>query len=482
MTAGPNLTPTSPPLCVDLDDTLLKTDLLYETLLLLAKRHPASLLALPFWFVQGRAYLKRQIALRVRPDIARLPFRGELVDFLRMEKERGRELVLVSAADRAIAEEVNAHLQLFHETLASEEKNNLKGKQKAALLEKRYGAKGFDYVGDSHSDFAVWRVARRALVVSQRPAFIKAVAAVAPVEKTFSKSEWQLYGWVRALRLHQWSKNLLIFVPIITAHKILDAAIMLKGLIAFVSFSLVCSAVYLVNDLMDLEADRAHETKRIRAIAAGDVSIRKAGIMALFLLLAGLAIGSLVGYVFLLIVGIYVAANVAYSAVLKRVIMLDVVMLATFYTLRLLAGGAATAIYCSEWLLAFSIFFFFCLAMIKRFSELQTQPATNDSLSAGRGYRRSDLETIGSFGTASGLISVLVFVLYIMSPDVRVLYQRPAILLLLCPLFLYWITRIWFKAQRGEMLEDPVVFALTDPTSYLAGLWAVLVLIAATIK
>jgi 4-hydroxybenzoate polyprenyltransferase/phosphoserine phosphatase len=472
----------SVPLCVDLDDTLVKTDLLFETLVLLAKYRPVALLALPIWFIQGRGYLKEQIAQRVKPEISRLPFRRGLIDFLRAEKMRGRTLVLVTAADHGIAEEVNAHLQLFDETIGSRAGRNLKGKQKAALLMQRYGAKGFDYVGDSHSDFAVWRVSRRALVVSERPAFIKAVAAVVPVDRTFPKTERQPYAWLRALRLHQWSKNFLVFVPIITAHKVLDAAILLRGLIAFVSFSFICSAVYLVNDLMDLEADRAHETKRLRALAAGELSILHAVLLTLALFLAGGAIGVFLGLGFLIVIAIYIAANLTYSIMFKRIIMLDVVMLAGFYALRLLAGGAATALYCSEWLLAFSIFFFFCLAMVKRFSELQRATGMEETVSIGRGYKRSDLEAIGSFGTASGLISVLVFVLYIMSPDVRVLYRRPAILLLLCPLFLYWITRIWFKAKRGEIPEDPVVFALTDPTSYLAGLWAMLVLFAATVE
>ncbi len=472
--------PADVPLCVDLDDTLIKSDLLLETLLLLAIRHPASLLVLPFWFLRGRGYLKRQIALHVRPDIARLPFRQELVEFLRMEKERGRELVLVSAANHLLAEEVNAHLELFHQTLGSSEANNVKGTRKANLLEKLYGAKGFDYVGDSHSDFAVWRIARRALVVSDNRRFIDAVAAMVPVERTFSKSQRPAYAVLRALRIHQWSKNLLIFVPVITAHRILDGPILLRGLVAFFAFSLVCSAVYLVNDLIDLEADRSHETKRFRAVAAGDLSIKSAVAVALLLLVGGIGVGWMAGHAFLVVVAIYLAGNLAYSVWLKRVIMLDVVVLATFYTLRILAGGAATGIFPSEWLLAFSIFFFFCLAMVKRFSELRTLSTIDNPLSAGRRYRRSDLDAIGSFGSASGLISVLVLILYVMSPEVRILYRHPVILLLLCPLFLYWMTRVWFKAQRGEVPEDPVVFALTDRTSYIAGVLAALVLYAAT--
>jgi 4-hydroxybenzoate polyprenyltransferase len=470
----------SVPLCVDLDDTLIKSDLLFETILLLGKQSPAYIFALPFWILKGRGFLKRQVVLRVRLEIAKLPFRRELIDFLRMQKKSGRRLVLVTAADQGIADEINAHLQLFDEAIGSHETRNIKGTTKAELLKDRYGVRGFDYIADSRSDFAVWRVARRALIVSDSPRFINAVAAVLPVEKIFSKSDRPVNSLLCALRVHQWSKNLLIFIPIITAHRIFDVPIVLRGFLACVAFSFFSSAVYLFNDLIDLESDRAHLTKRHRAVAAGELSIFGASALCVALLAAGAGVGWFCGPAFLLLAAIYVVSNVAYSAWLKRVVMLDVVVLACFYTLRLLAGGAATGIGCSDWLLAFSVFFFFCLAMVKRYSELRGLVDLAHE-APGRGYFRTDLEAIGTFGVGSGLISVLVLVLYVMSPEVRLLYAQPRLLLLLCPLFLYWITRLWFKAHRGEVPEDPVVFATTDRTSYFAGILAALVLYAATV-
>lgn len=470
-----------PPLCVDLDDTLLQTDLLYETLLLLVKRRPWSLLLLPVWLLKGRAFLKQEIVRRADPAVDQLPFRPPLVAYLRGEAERGRRLILVTASDEALARKVNDHLGLFGEIIASNGLVNLKGEMKAHRLERQFGKGNFDYVGDSRADLAVWRVARRAVVVSDSQRFIAAVSQLAPVEKTFPKSRGKFDALWRACRVHQWAKNVLVFVPIVTSHKIADPHMLLLGTMAFLSFSLLASAVYLFNDMLDLEADRAHSTKRFRGLASGQISIPLAATICLFLVLVGGGLGVLCGRMFLLIAGIYLGSNIVYSAWLKRVVMLDVVILACFYTLRLLAGGAATGIGVSDWLLAFSVFFFFGLAMVKRYSELRDLVGREGATAEGRGYFRTDLEPIGTFGVASGLISVLVLVLYIMSPEVRLLYRHPTILLLLCPLFLYWITRLWFKANRGEVPQDPVVFALTDRTSYIAGVLAMAVVYGATV-
>ena len=480
MTAEANHPPASPPLCVDLDDTLLKTDLLYETLILLLKRSPFALAAFPYWLTKGRAFLKRQVALRVRPEVSRLPFREDVVVFLRSQKEQGRRLVLVSAADESLAGAVADHLHLFDEVIASDGIRNIKGTNKAKLLEQRFGKGGYDYIGDSRSDFAVWRSARLAFVVTDSSRFAKTINTIVPVEKVFPRSVSRSASLIKAFRIHQWTKNLLVFVPVITSHRILEPPILLKALLAFVSFSLVCSGFYLINDLLDVEADRRHATKRFRTLAAGELSIISALLWATGLVVFGASLGAFCGASFLALLAIYSGGNFAYSIWLKRVVMLDVVVLACFYSLRLLAGGAATGIGCSEWLLAFSVFFFFCLAMVKRYSELRECVMVDGQKPEGRGYLRTDLDPVASFGISSGLISVLVLVLYVMSPEVRIIYHRPTVLLLLCPLFLYWITRIWFKANRGEVPEDPVVFALTDRTSYIAGVLAALVLYAAT--
>ncbi len=470
-----------PPLCVDLDDTLLQTDLLYETLVVLVKRSPWALVLLPFWLLRGRASFKQQIARRANILVGELPYRKELLTYLRHEAQRGRRLILVTASDESLALGVNAHLSLFSEIIASNGLINLKGKIKAHRLERQFGKGQFDYAGDSRADFAVWREARRSVVISDSRRFIAAVNALAPVEKSFPKSSGKFSALWRACRVHQWSKNVLVFVPILTSHKIAEAHVLLLGTIAFFSFSLFAAAVYLFNDMLDLESDRAHLTKRRRGLASGQISIPLAATICLLLVLAGGGLGVFCGRMFLVIAGIYLCSNIVYSAWLKRVVMLDVVILACFYTLRLLAGGAATGIGVSDWLLAFSVFFFFGLAMVKRYSELRDLVSRDSTTAEGRGYFRTDLEPIGTFGVASGLISVLVLVLYVMSPEVRLLYRHPTILLLLCPLFLYWITRLWFKANRGEVPQDPVVFALTDRTSYIAGILAMAVVYGATV-
>jgi len=470
-----------PPLCVDLDDTLLQTDLVYETLLGLVKRSPASLLLLPFWLLRGRAHLKREIVRRSLFSVERLPLRRPLLDWLEAEHARGRRLILVTAADETLARRFRDQLGLFSEVLASNGAVNLKGPVKARRLMERFGERGFDYAGDSRADLAVWRHARRAVVVSDSQRFIANVNSLAPVEAAFPRATGGFSALLKACRIHQWAKNVLVFVPVLTSHRIGDMRALLFGAVGFVSFSLLASSVYLLNDLLDLEADREHPAKQKRALASGLVSIPAAVGLCLGLLITGLALGFLCGPLFLLFVGVYLAGNVAYSAWFKRVVMLDVVILACFYTLRLLAGGAATGIGVSDWLLAFSVFFFFGLAMVKRYSELRELAVEEGAMPIGRGYFRSDLEPIGTFGVASGMISVLVLVLYVMSPEVRLLYRHPTVLLLLCPLFLYWITRLWFKANRREVPQDPVVFALTDRTSYIAGLLAAGVLYAATI-
>ena len=468
-----------PPLCVDLDETLVKTDLLHETLLILLKRSPLSFLAIPYWLMKGRAYLKHQLALRTQMEVAHLPYRADLIAFLRSEQARGRRLVLVTAADRLLAARVQEHLQLFSEVIASDGSLNLIGANKAQLLEERFGKQQFDYVGDSHADFAVWRSARRAIVVSDSKRFVGAINSILPVETVFPKTGGRFRLLLKACRPHQWAKNALVFVPILTSHRFTDSHILIQDALAFFSFNFIASSVYLLNDMLDLEADRAHTSKRSRALAAGQVSVPIAVGVCLFLFVAGVMIGIPCGAGFLFFVALYLVGNVAYSIWLKRVVMLDVVVLACFYALRLLAGGAATGIGCSDWLLAFSVFFFFCLAMVKRYSELRELGYA--AAPAGRGYLQTDLASIGTFGVSSGLISVLVLVLYVMSPEVRILYQRPTLLLLLCPLFLYWVTRLWLKANRGEVPQDPVVFALTDRTSYIAGVLAALILYAATI-
>lgn len=468
-------------LCVDLDGTLVSTDTLWESFLALLRKNPLRLLFVPWWLLQGKAFLKRQIAQRVELDVSQLPYRREVLEFLRHQRQHGRTLVLTTAADRAIAERVAHHTGLFADVLASDGRVNLSGPAKVKLLMDRYGSRGFDYIGNGAIDVHVWRHARQAFLISPSTKLLSTVRSHTAVAHVFqSKTPNPLAILLRAFRIHQWIKNILLFIPLMLAHEFGQAALLGKAVAAFLAFSLSASAVYVLNDLLDLHADRAHPTKRFRPFAAGHLSIPTGLMLVMSLALGAAAVAIMFPpSTFLAYLALYVTIATAYSLYLKRLPVLDVIVLAALYTLRLLAGAAAVTLPLSPWLLAFSMFLFLSLAFIKRSSELSTLRAANLTLATGRGYRADDLECLRSLGTASGYISVLVLALYINSAKVTTLYNNPQVLWLICPLLLYWISRVWFLAHRGEVDTDPVVFALKDKVSCAIGLAIVLVAILA---
>ncbi len=456
-------------LCVDLDRTLVKTDLLWEGIFLLIKENGRALLHLPFWLWKGIAKLKYEIAHRTLLDFDLLPYRSEVLALIHQAQVEGRPIVLVSAAHELLAAKVAQHLGCFSEIIATRDSVNLKGERKRVALEQRFGRKQFDYVGDARADLPVWAAARRGFVVTNNQRLFRRASAVASVTEIKTGASG-LKLLVRAMRLHQWSKNILVFVPIIMAHEVLNLRVFTNAALAFFAFSLVSSSVYLVNDLLDLQSDRAHEIKRARPLAAGDVNGTEGFILASSLLFFGLVIPLVAGIPFLsaMLLG-YFAMSFAYSCFFKRIAIMDVLVLAGFYTLRIFAGSAATGIRISGWLLAFSMFFFLSLALVKRCSELiDVAPGMPGS----RGYFPADLPRIATFGVASGLVSVLVLVLYVMNPEVTVLYRHPDALLFICPLLLYWISRTWILTTRGMMHDDPIIFALHDRLSYLVGFLA----------
>lgn len=467
---------TSVPLCVDLDGTVTKTDLFWESLVRLLRRNPFYLFLALRWWLRGRAWLKRQVAARVEVEAARLPYNEVFLDFLRAERERGRLILLVTASDARLAAGVGAYLGLFSEVLASQGELNLRGKNKAARLVARFGRGGFDYAGNSAVDLPVWEQARQAIVVNGSAALVRRAGRVAALGRVFRRSGSRWRAAVAALRPHQWVKNLILFVPLITSHRITEPALALKALWAFVAFSLCASGVYVLNDLLDLDADREHPAKRGRPLAAGDLSLA-AGLAAFPILLAGglLLAGSL-SRNFALTVGIYLVLTTSYSWRLKQVALLDVFCLAALYTIRLVAGHESTKVAYSFWLLVFSLFIFLSLALVKRFVELETARQQSQAVIKGRGYAPGDAALVATLGSTSGCLAVLVLALYVNSQEVTVLYQRPLLLLLVCPLLLYWISRTWMIAQRGQMHDDPIVFALKDRTSYLIGVLTLVVL------
>lgn len=472
------------PLCIDCDGTLLRTDLLHESAVRVLLRKPWMIFSCLVWLIRGRAYMKQRLAEMADIDTASLPFREELVDYIKTRKAEGSRVLMVTAATGGLASAIAQECGLFDEVLASDSEVNLKGSVKRDALVQRFGRAGFHYAGDSSSDLAVWESADEAIIVGRGSSLRDRVSAVNPKVTEVGGERSELRPWLKLIRIHQWAKNLIIFVPLVTAHKVFDAQLLLASVAAFFSFSLLASATYIINDLYDLDHDRVHRTKRNRPLASGVVSLPEGLATALILGAVAVVLAWLVSPLFLAVLGAYLVVTLLYSSVLKRVVLVDVVVLAGLYTWRLVAGGAATGIVLSTWLLAFAMFVFASLAMAKRFVELNESLIANTRELAvkGRGYRPGDKDLIGVLGISCAAVSVLVVILYVSSPDVRVLYVHPQLLLMLAPLFLYWLARVWLLASRGQLHEDPVLFAVKDKTSYLVGAAMALVIVAAAVN
>lgn len=469
---------TEPVLVVDLDGTLCLTDTLHENIIGLVARRPSALPGLLFALLRGKAAFKRRVAAGHVTAGHALPYNEEVLALARRAREEGRRVVLVSASDQAQVDAVAEHLGLFDEafgTGGAGVDGNLGGRGKAAFLVGRYGRGGFDYVADGRVDLPVWAEARRAITAGASPAVRRALDAVHSDTLHLGPSGGRMRALLRALRPHQWSKNLLVFLPMLAAHELgaLPAAVA-----AFLAFCLTASSVYLLNDLVDLEADRAHPRKRFRPFASGRLPVAWGMVLAPALL-AGAAVIALVWTppAFLVALVAYYAVTFAYSFWLKRKALVDVMTLAGLYTARIIAGAAATALPLSPWMLGFSMFLFLALAAVKRQAELAQQAEGRKT--AGRGYETSDLPLLREMAIASGFAAVLVFALYISSEDVLRLYSRPEALWLICPLLLYWIGRMVLMTHRGFMDDDPIVFAARDWPSRLTVLMSVAIVIGA---
>ena len=452
------------PLCVDLDGTLTPVDTLHEGLLSLVRRAPALLLTLPFLLSKGKAAFKDAVASRSQIEIPLLPLRPDLLEWLKAERAGGRRLVLVTASDRRVAQAVADHTQIFDEVIASDGVYNLDGERKRAALVTRYGEKGYDYIGNEHKDIAVWRSARRAVVVGNS-SLVRGAKAVTEVERAFPTTRASLRVWIKAARVYQWVKNVLIFLPALLAHAIFKPDVMLASALAFVAFGLCASSVYVINDLLDLDSDRRHHRKRNRPFASGALSARAGIVFTCFLLSAAIAIAVNVGARFCVVLAGYYVLTWAYSVRLKRAAIVDVMTLAGLYTIRIVAGAAATGIPPSFWLLALSGFAFMSLGVVKRYTELYDASKAGGTGAHGRGYSADDLPLLLTLGTAAGYSAVVVMALYINSPDSQVLYKHTRLMWLICPLMLYWINRVWLLTARGQMHDDPVVFAMRDRIS-----------------
>jgi len=465
---------------VDLDGTLVATDTLWESFLILMKTAPHRVLSLLFVLLGGRPKLKRYLSTHAPVDPRALPYREEVLELTRNARQAGRPIILVTAADQATAAAVAAHVDVFDEAVGSDGRHNLKAQRKADFLASRFGRGGFQYVGDAAADLPVWKAAGDAIIVAPSPRTRRraeqAVSSVTVVSERPNK--W--LAAMKELRPHQWAKNLLLFVPLYFAHAYDDWWRVFSVVMAFFSFSLCASSIYILNDLVDLPADRRHRTKRKRPLASGTLAIPEGLLLMVFSLASSLLLAtSFVNLQFVWVVLGYIALTTFYTFYLKRRLIVDVLALALLFTYRVMAGSVAAQVELSFWLLAFSIFFFTSLAFVKRYSELIQLRRNDEHALRGRNYVLADVPLVTSIGPASGLLAVLVFALYINSPSIQRYYSTPQALWGICLILMYWVTRVWFLAARGEMHDDPVLFAVRDKVSLFSGALALGCLLAA---
>ena len=466
---------------VDLDHTLIRTDLLWESLLAVARQTPWVLWMVPLWLANGKARLKHELAMRAKIDVATLPYCEEVLTGIRRAKASGKRVVLATAAAEPLARRIAAHLGLFDAVLATRA-TNLKGLGKLSAIQADARGDDFEYWGDSVSDLPLFAAAASATVVRPSTRLRRRALDIAPSVHIIDRRSSPLVTWLKAIRVHQWVKNVLLLLPLLASHQVFNLHLLGLGLLSFVLFSLLASGNYLLNDLLDLSSDRLHPWKRGRALASGAISIPAALCVAIAMLATAAALTAAFAppRFWLWLAGYFALTNL-YSIRLKQMLLLDVMILSSLYTIRIMAGGDITGIELSEWLLAFSMFLFTSLAFAKRFIELKETLTTSDAQLSGRAYQHKDLEMVRVIGPVSGYIAVLVIALYINSPATLTLYPHPRFLWLICALLAYWITRIWFLANRGEMHHDPIVFALRDVNSYVIGTLAVAAAVAATI-
>ncbi|MCK9989409.1 MAG: hypothetical protein RugAbin2_00423 [Rugosibacter sp.] len=455
---------TNTPLVVDLDGTLTLTDTLVESLIHVIKQSPLNLLRAPLWLLKGRAGFKAIIAEKTCLAAGSLPYREPLVAYLRAEKAQGRRIILATAAHATIADAVARQLGLFDQVLATTPGHNLKGRAKLKAIQENAGS-SFVYAGDTQADLPIWQAAKAAILVGVPPALAATVREKTPIEREFPNEKATLTDWLRALRVHQWIKNLLLFVPLLTAFSFMEINKLFSMGLAFLAFSLAASATYIVNDLWDLDSDRLHPRKRLRPFASARLSVLHGLAVAGASLASAFLLAYCVSISFCLMLLAYLALTSAYSWTLKKYVLIDAIMLSLLYTLRILAGAVAIGVATSSWLLAFSVFIFLSLALVKRCAELVSLEKSGLDKAHGRDYRVTDLTVLWPLGVGTALSAVVVFGLFISSPETQTRYATPQLLWLVAIGLVYWLGRLWIKTSRGEMHDDPVVYAIKDDGS-----------------
>ena len=441
---------------------------MWESIAVLIEHRPARVLRLPLWLTKGKAGLKHAIAMETRIDPALLPYRRDVLEYLRREKEAGRRIILATASHQKYADAVAEHLGLFDDVIGSDEHHNRRGGAKLEALRELLGeGQTFDYIGDSDADVPLIEHCREFHLAEPSRGLRAAWATGGKTGRTFDRPHGKLGPILKLIRPHQWAKNVLLFLPLLMAQELHDLNKFWVCFLGFLAFCAAASSIYICNDLVDIDSDRRHPSKKRRPLAAGTVAIPTAITLAGGLLLTAVTLAFLAGgWAFLAWVGLYLVITTAYSFKLKRELLLDVLCLGWLYTHRVIAGGIVAHVDISQWLLAFSVFFFVSLAFAKRYVELLAS-SEKGTVNTRRGYRPEDLALIGNCGPSAGFMAVLVFSLYVDSHMASTLYQHPHNLWLATPVLIYWLLRVWFLSYRGEMNADPIVFAITDKTSYV---------------
>ncbi len=466
-----------PPLCVDLDGTLIKTNSLFEALLIALKKNPLRVFPLVGACFQSKAHVKHLLGEYIKDEPHSWLYNEELIAFLRDEHSKERTLILATASDHAIATSIAQELGIFDEVIASTVFAPVNASTKYKVLQQRFGKTSFSYAGNSHADLSVWNIAASAVLVHTPKRIASLVQKSCRVEAEFPLPETRtLKNIIREIRIHQWLKNLLLFIPPIMAHQIHHPYIFLQTTAGFFSFSFLASSMYIMNDLLDMHADRTHETKRMRPIALGTISAQDAIKIALLLVSASIALALFIlPPAFLFVLLAYIVINALYSLRLKKVPYIDITVLASLYVLRIIAGGAATNIPTSVWLFFFAGCFFFYLASLKRVIELLHLKQPQD-IAPGRGYRKQDTAFLIRLGVAFSILSLVILGMYVGSTNVTHLYARPYLLLALLPLLALWMIRMWHLALAKKLPDDPVLFTSKDAISYGIGVAIIAVL------
>ena len=472
------------PLVVDLDGTLIKTDLLWEAINSLVLRNPLNLLKIIRWALLGKSYLKFKIASQEPIKIDSLPFNNNLIKYLKLKKAEGRLVVLCTGSDQRWANLVANHLDVFDASYGSSQSRNLCGENKKLFLISLYGEFGYDYIGNSIADIEPWSKASTKFLIGQHKKILQKLQALDNFGGCFEiENRNKLISIIALGRPIQWSKNLLIFIPLFGAHLYASWGLLSLVITAFLIFNMATWGIYALNDLFDINEDRLHPIKKGRPIASGALSIPAAWTALPVLIMSPLFFAfHLLPFEFFLCLLAYMIVASLYSRFIKKIVLFDVFTLSFLYIIRIISGAYAIDIDVSFWLLTFSFFFFLNLALLKRSSELKmTLRISKRQLIPGRGYIPNDILIISCMGIASGYISSLVLALYIQDPQIVQLYTSPRVLWLCSPLLLLWISRIWLLAIRsnGLLTADPVSFTVSDRISLITGIIFIAIFIVA---